>query len=211
MLVDGWITELPDDGGDARRRRYRLSARGRRVAQAEAQRLDELVRMARDLRAPSGARDVNAGGWLELALLAYPADFRAEFREQILADLEDERAGAVSAAADIVGTGLRMRADGVARDVGFGVRRLRRLPLLVGVVVATFALGIGANVAVFSVLDAVLIKPLPYPNAARLAVVESHDRRGVVGNALSIPDVGDLRAARRSSPRSPAKRKIPPR
>ena len=49
MLVDGWITELPEDGADARRRRYRLSARGRRVARAEAQRLDELVRMARDL------------------------------------------------------------------------------------------------------------------------------------------------------------------
>ncbi len=132
---------------------------------------------------------------LELALFAYPADFRAEFREQILADLEDERAGAFSAAADIVGTGLRMRAEGLARDVGFGVRRLRKLPLLVSVIVASFALGIGANVAVFSVLDAVLIKPLPYPNADRLAVVESHDRRGVAGNALSIPDVSDLRAA----------------
>lgn len=48
MLVDGWITELPEDGIDARRRRYRLSARGRRIARAEAQRLDELVRLARD-------------------------------------------------------------------------------------------------------------------------------------------------------------------
>lgn len=47
MLVDGWILELPSDGGDARRRRYRLAARGRRVAQAEARRLDDLVRMAR--------------------------------------------------------------------------------------------------------------------------------------------------------------------
>jgi DNA-binding PadR family transcriptional regulator len=48
MLVDGWILELPEDGEDTRRRRYRLSARGRRIAQAEAQRLDDLVRMAHD-------------------------------------------------------------------------------------------------------------------------------------------------------------------
>jgi DNA-binding PadR family transcriptional regulator len=48
MLADGWILELPEDGEDTRRRRYRLSARGRRIAQAEAQRLDDLVRMAHD-------------------------------------------------------------------------------------------------------------------------------------------------------------------
>ena len=50
MLVDGWILELAGDGGDARRRRYKLSARGRRIAQAEARRHDDLVRMARSLK-----------------------------------------------------------------------------------------------------------------------------------------------------------------
>lgn len=137
---------------------------------------------------------MNAARWLvELALLAYPADFRAEYREQILADLDDERAAVWRTAVDITIAGLQMRVDDVARDASFGVRRLRRAPLLVAVVVATFALGIGANVAVFSVLDAVLLKPLPYPNAARLVVVGISDRRGGVGSALSIPDVGDLR------------------
>ena len=47
MLIDGWILELSGDHGDARRRRYKLSALGRRIAQAEARRLDDLVRMAR--------------------------------------------------------------------------------------------------------------------------------------------------------------------
>jgi putative ABC transport system permease protein len=129
-----------------------------------------------------------------LTLFAYPTDFRAEFREQILADLEDERPEPWRIASDIVFTGLHMRAESVARDVGFGLRRLRKLPLLVAVVVASFGLGIGANVAVFSVLDAVLIKPLPYPNAGRLGVVVADDKRGVAGGALSIPDVSDLRA-----------------
>jgi DNA-binding PadR family transcriptional regulator len=47
MLVDGWIAQAADDDSDARRRRYKLTPHGRRIAQAEARRLDELVRMAR--------------------------------------------------------------------------------------------------------------------------------------------------------------------
>jgi putative ABC transport system permease protein len=133
-------------------------------------------------------------GLVALALFAYPGDFRSEFREQILADIEDEPARPWQVAGDIVFAGLRMRAESLIRDVGFGLRRLRKLPLLVAVVVASFGLGIGANVAVFSVLDAVLIKPLPYPNAGRLAVVVADDKRGVAGSALSILDVTDLRA-----------------
>lgn len=131
---------------------------------------------------------------LALALLAYPADFRAEFRDQIVADLEDSGASGWSTAIDIACAGLAMRANGVARDATFGVRRLRKLPLLAAVVIASFALGIGGNIAVFSVLDAVLIKPLPYPNAARLAVIVTSDQRGIAGTSLSIPDVSDLRA-----------------
>jgi DNA-binding PadR family transcriptional regulator len=48
MLVDGWIVEVDGDvGDDSRRRLYRLSSLGRRVAQAEALRMSELVRLAR--------------------------------------------------------------------------------------------------------------------------------------------------------------------
>lgn len=49
LLVDGWIVELPEDADDPRRRRYRLSALGKRVAAAEARRLDALVKVARSL------------------------------------------------------------------------------------------------------------------------------------------------------------------
>jgi DNA-binding PadR family transcriptional regulator len=48
LLADGWITEV--DGDDERRRVYRLTPRGRRIAQAEAQRLEHLVSMARERR-----------------------------------------------------------------------------------------------------------------------------------------------------------------
>jgi DNA-binding PadR family transcriptional regulator len=57
LLVDGWILELAEDAHDPRRRRYRLSAVGKRVAQAEARRLDALVRAARSFNLlPSAAR-----------------------------------------------------------------------------------------------------------------------------------------------------------
>ena len=46
FLADGWIAEV--DGDDERRRVYRLTPRGRKVAQAEAQRLDAVVRVARE-------------------------------------------------------------------------------------------------------------------------------------------------------------------
>ncbi len=51
LQADGWITEVEgDDDDDERRRYYRLTPRGRRIAQAEAQRLEELVRVARSRR-----------------------------------------------------------------------------------------------------------------------------------------------------------------
>ncbi|MEA2722085.1 MAG: hypothetical protein QOJ39_3949 [Candidatus Eremiobacteraeota bacterium] len=48
FLADGWIAEI--DGDDDRRRVYRLTPRGRKVAQAEAQRLESVVRVARERR-----------------------------------------------------------------------------------------------------------------------------------------------------------------
>jgi putative ABC transport system permease protein len=58
-----------------------------------------------------------------------------------------------------------------AQDVRYGLRVLRRAPGFVAVTVFILALGIGANTAVFSILDAVLLRPLPYKNADRLVAV----------------------------------------
>lgn len=64
---------------------------------------------------------------------------------------------------------------GFWHDLRFGVRLLRRSPVLSAVAVLTFALGVGANSAVFSVVNAALLRPLPYPEPDRLVVAWETD------------------------------------
>jgi len=59
MLLDGWIAPAGDDAADTRRRSYKLTPHGRRIAQAEARRLDGVVRMARSFKLlPAPARSI---------------------------------------------------------------------------------------------------------------------------------------------------------
>src|ERR1043165_4792076 len=57
------------------------------------------------------------------------------------------------------------------QDLRYALRTFKRSPMVSAVIVASLAIGIGANSAVFSVVNALLIKPLPYPDADRLTVL----------------------------------------
>jgi predicted permease len=74
-------------------------------------------------------------------------------------------------------------ADTIRQDVRYAVRAMRRNPSFTVVVVLTLALGIGANTAVFSVLDGVLLKPLPYPRPDQLMAL-----RQVAPGAAGLAD-----------------------
>jgi putative ABC transport system permease protein len=70
-------------------------------------------------------------------------------------------------------------------DLCFGVRALRKNPAFTAVAVLTLALGIGANTAIFSFVDAVLLKPLPYPHPERIVSVWEKNAAGFRTNFIS--------------------------
>lgn len=82
------------------------------------------------------------------------------------------------------------------RDMRLAIRLARRMPALTLTIIATLALAIGANSAIFAIVNSVLLKPLPYTNPDRLVMVWSQNTRdGRVQNPLSPADLLDLQRA----------------
>jgi putative ABC transport system permease protein len=82
----------------------------------------------------------------------------------------------------------------LSRDLALGARTLRKNPAFALTAIITLALGIGASTAIFSVVNAVLLRPLPYGDADRLTIISQDLRaRGVVDFPVGPGDVPDIR------------------
>ena len=83
-------------------------------------------------------------------------------------------------------------------DLRFALRQLRKSPGFTFVAVLTLALCIGANTAIFSVINAVLLRPLPYPDPDRLMIVTESDANQP-SISVSFPDYLDWKRDNTSS------------
>ena len=89
--------------------------------------------------------------------------------------------------------------DAALQDLFYGLRMLRRRPAFTVVAILTLALGIGANSAIFSVVNAVLLRPLPYKNADNLVMLWSKFyREGAEKVSVSAPEFTDFKTRSKS-------------
>ncbi len=134
-----------------------------------------------------------------------PAAFRNEYEAEMRAVFEAQRqieprlAAWGKAIADVVATAMRVHADLLKQDLKWSFRSLRQSPGFALTAVTVAALGIGANTAAFTLVDHVLLRPLPYAHPERLASVYlTEPASGYSRLELSPPNYLDLRAMTRS-------------
>src|SRR5712692_2509859 len=145
-------------------------------------------------------------------LRLFPADFRGDFGEDMSATFSDQRRD-VLAQGDrmaalrlwwdtirgILTTAPREHLDLLRGDVRYALRNLRRNPAFTIVAVVALAVGIGANTAVFTIVNGVLLRALPYRNPGELvAIFEKLPGAPVPKFEFSAPDYEFIRGTARS-------------
>ena len=144
-----------------------------------------------------------------LLLRLYPMSFRSEYGAEMLAIFVASAAAARGAGgraalvgralADTLPNALRAHLDVLRQDVRFSVRALRRSPGFAATAIAVAALGIGATTAAYSLLDRVLLRPLPFPEPERLVRIwEDQSFRGYRELEVSPANYRDYKSMSRS-------------
>src|ERR1041384_8412197 len=107
-------------------------------------------------------------------LRAYPAEFRDEYASEMTQLYHDRAADEAPArvwtdlVADLLRTAPKEHAHVLLADLRYAFRLIRKAPLFAASVILTVALGIGATTAIFTVVHAVIVRPLPFAEPNRL-------------------------------------------
>ena len=134
---------------------------------------------------------------------ARDADLARELRDHLDLEAEEQRAGGLSpeeaayAAHRALGNTLKIEEEvrtawgfrwleTLVQDVRYGLRLLRKSPSFTAVAILTLAVGIGANTAIFSLIDGILLRPLPYPHPEQIVHFSWQLKNGPIPD-LSVP------------------------
>jgi len=109
-------------------------------------------------------------------------------REEALRAARLEMGGMESVKHQVRAVGWEFALEVFVQDIRYGVRMLLKSPLFTTVAITTIAIGIGANTAMFSLVDAILLRPLPYPDPQRLIVVGTNQRGESVMSPMGTAD-----------------------
>jgi predicted permease len=137
-----------------------------------------------------------------LLLRLYPASFRAEYGPELRATFARRRRDAGSIAAvvalwieavgDVLSNATRLHWEMLRQDIGYTLRTFRRTPAFTLTAILVSALGIGATTAAFSIVDHVLLRPLPFPESDRLLKLwQNQQFRGYPRMEVSPPNFLD--------------------
>jgi putative ABC transport system permease protein len=141
-----------------------------------------------------------------------PFDFRSEFGDDMEETFREQRAATErsrgsmglwkmwwSTIADIARMAPREHLSVLAQDTRYALRMMRKNRAYTLAAVAILGLGIGANTSIFSVVNSVLLKPLPYADGNRLLIVRQEGaRNGVTDMPFSVSEINDYRQRNRS-------------
>jgi hypothetical protein len=139
-------------------------------------------------------------------LRAFPFDFRTDHGREMEQTFRAQRReahqeGSMAALRlwfetirDVFTTAPREHLAILFQDVGYALRALRRAPVFAGAAILTLAVGVSAVVAVFTIINAFMFRPLPVDRPHELVSISTRDNHAAVPHGLSFPDLQDYRA-----------------